>query len=99
MRNQFMCLAATLLTAGSAAAYNSGAETNAAVVRAVNNVHIELKLVNYFFFSSRRRHTSLQGDWSSDVCLPILSRRAAFGGRPNMWRRHRSLAVSPLEDL
>src|SRR5205807_4057558 len=21
-----------------------------------------------FFFSSRRRHTSLQGDWSSDVC-------------------------------
>src|SRR5256885_16945308 len=28
----------------------------------------------YFFFSSRRRHTRLQGDWSSDVCssdLPI----------------------------
>src|SRR5205807_7889722 len=24
-----------------------------------------------FFFSSRRRHTRLQGDWSSDVCLPI----------------------------
>src|SRR5688500_19624551 len=26
------------------------------------------------FFSSRRRHTSLQGDWSSDVCssdLPV----------------------------
>src|SRR5688500_17047606 len=23
---------------------------------------------NGFFFSSRRRHTSLQGDWSSDVC-------------------------------
>src|SRR5256885_3417294 len=23
------------------------------------------------FFSSRRRHTRLQGDWSSDVCLPI----------------------------
>src|SRR2546426_1568918 len=22
-----------------------------------------------FFFSSRRRHTRLQGDWSSDVCL------------------------------
>src|SRR5205807_3689355 len=21
-----------------------------------------------FFFSSRRRHTTLQGDWSSDVC-------------------------------
>src|SRR2546426_1460899 len=28
-----------------------------------------------FFFSSRRRHTRLQGDWSSDVCssdLPCL---------------------------
>src|SRR5688500_20403223 len=24
-----------------------------------------------FFFSSRRRHTRLQGDWSSDVALPI----------------------------
>src|SRR5256885_112300 len=23
---------------------------------------------HYFFFSSRRRHTKLQGDWSSDVC-------------------------------
>src|SRR2546426_4881954 len=23
----------------------------------------------FFFFSSRRRHTRLQGDWSSDVCL------------------------------
>src|SRR5256885_10877161 len=31
-----------------------------------------------FFFSSRRRHTRLQGDWSSDVCssdlLVILDR-------------------------
>src|SRR2546426_2863339 len=25
-------------------------------------------LVLFFFFSSRRRHTRLQGDWSSDVC-------------------------------
>src|SRR5205807_7942035 len=31
----------------------------------------------YFFFSSRRRHTRLQGDWSSDVCSSdlILARR------------------------
>src|SRR5256885_12846467 len=31
-----------------------------------------------FFFSSRRRHTRLQGDWSSDVCssdLPSMHRR------------------------
>src|SRR5256885_4145243 len=32
-------------------------------------------LLYFFFFSSRRRHTRLQGDWSSDVCssdLPAL---------------------------
>src|SRR5205807_7247389 len=27
----------------------------------------------YFFFSSRRRHTRLQGDWSSDVCSSDLA--------------------------
>src|SRR5256885_4976590 len=29
-----------------------------------------------FFFSSRRRHTRLQGDWSSDVCSSDLETRA-----------------------
>src|SRR5256885_5587070 len=29
--------------------------------------------VVFFFFSSRRRHTRLQGDWSSDVCSSDLS--------------------------
>src|SRR5258706_10518007 len=32
----------------------------------------------YFFFSSRRRHTRLVSDWSSDVCssdLPLLHHR------------------------
>src|SRR2546426_9055406 len=28
--------------------------------------------VIFFFFSSRRRHTRLQGDWSSDVCSSDL---------------------------
>src|SRR5256885_8693151 len=28
----------------------------------------------FFFFSSRRRHTRLQGDWSSDVCSSDLER-------------------------
>src|SRR5256885_9869014 len=28
--------------------------------------------VYFFFFSSRRRHTRLQGDWSSDVCSSDL---------------------------
>src|SRR5256885_11976502 len=31
-------------------------------------------MVVVFFFSSRRRHTRLQGDWSSDVCSSDLSR-------------------------
>src|SRR6266850_801451 len=30
----------------------------------------------FFFFSSRRRHTRLQGDWSSDVCSSDLVRVA-----------------------
>src|SRR3989454_4893281 len=29
----------------------------------------------FFFFSSRRRHTRLQGDWSSDVCSSDLPQR------------------------
>src|SRR3989454_2532386 len=29
----------------------------------------------FFFFSSRRRHTRLQGDWSSDVCSSDLTAR------------------------
>src|SRR5215813_2088200 len=31
-------------------------------------------LVDYFFFSSRRRHTSCGRDWSSDVCSSDLFR-------------------------
>src|SRR5256885_3225601 len=31
-----------------------------------------LKEFCFFFFSSRRRHTRLQGDWSSDVCSSDL---------------------------
>src|SRR2546426_12522357 len=30
-------------------------------------------ILNFFFFSSRRRHTRLQGDWSSDVCSSDLA--------------------------
>src|SRR6266446_2836368 len=35
----------------------------------------------FFFFSSRRRHTRLQGDWSSDVCSSDLP----FSCKPE-WR-------------
>src|SRR6478735_3700053 len=33
---------------------------------------VQRELAEYFFFSSRRRHTILQGDWSSDVCSSDL---------------------------
>src|SRR2546426_10755949 len=33
----------------------------------------------FFFFSSRRRHTRLQGDWSSDVCSSDLLGLSAAG--------------------
>src|SRR5256885_12000666 len=32
-----------------------------------------------FFFSSRRRHTRLQGDWSSDVCSSDLCTQFVHG--------------------
>src|SRR6266446_7515844 len=35
---------------------------------------------NKFFFSSRRRHTRLQGDWSSDVCSADLDLSGADRG-------------------
>src|SRR6266850_1233580 len=36
----------------------------------------------FFFFSSRRRHTRLQGDWSSDVCSSDL-----LGAKDGIWDR------------
>src|ERR1022692_3438739 len=35
-------------------------------------------VVCFFFFSSRRRHTRLQGDWSQTCALPIWIRRASL---------------------
>src|SRR2546426_8336073 len=35
-------------------------------------VYVDERFV-FFFFSSRRRHTRLQGDWSSDVCSSDLT--------------------------
>src|SRR5256885_10727678 len=35
-------------------------------------IRSECNSVLFFFFSSRRRHTRLQGDWSSDVCSSDL---------------------------
>src|SRR5256885_5485919 len=36
------------------------------------SIILSVNPVYFFFFSSRRRHTRLQGDWSSDVCSSDL---------------------------
>src|SRR5256885_7172965 len=43
---------------------------------AISNLEYRISDVRFqcFFFSSRRRHTRLQGDWSSDVCSSDLGR-------------------------
>src|SRR5688500_9019949 len=46
----------------------------------------------YFFFSSRRRHTRLQGGWSSDVCSSDRIDEAAFLVDADEQRRRRHLA-------
>src|SRR6478735_2069625 len=44
--------------------------------------------MSLFFFSSRRRHTRLQGDWSSDVCSSDLILSSARRDRLSLtyWR-------------
>src|ERR1022692_5104467 len=44
--------------------------------------------VFFFFFSSRRRHTRLQGDWSSDVCSSDLGCSREDSGNC-CWHRRR----------
>src|SRR5688500_20290981 len=44
-------------------------------------------MINVFFFSSRRRHTRLQGDWSSDVCSSDLERADTTGVAREFKRR------------
>src|SRR5256885_9895590 len=55
-----------------------------------------------FFFSSRRRHTRLQGDWSSDVCSSdLLGRVRARDERAGAWRGvcHRIAGISPVRPV
>src|SRR2546426_9001953 len=65
-------------------------------------------IVLFFFFSSRRRHTRLQGDWSSDVCSSDLGMaftvwdEVAFGPANLGWpreqiTRHVDRALARLE--
>src|SRR5256885_6963129 len=62
-------------------------------------MHLEKHIGLCFFFSSRRRHTRLQGDWSSDVCSSDLPRRvhpAAARAARGEWRgRDRRRAGGP----
>src|SRR5256885_9880230 len=54
-----------------------------------------INLTLILFFSSRRRHTRLQGDWSSDVCssdlVPIKQR--AGDGKPKRQAAHSAMAT------
>src|SRR5256885_3585927 len=61
----------------------------------VKDCFLDLELLCFiFFFSSRRRHTRLQGDWSSDVCSSDLREHA-----PAAFRAYdRSLTHSPPRD-
>src|SRR5205807_176968 len=58
----------------------------------------------YFFFPSRRRHTRLQGDWSSDVCSSDLPAAGpggpiASGSMTTVRPEHVTTAAVPPRDL
>src|SRR6266446_8260105 len=59
----------------------------------------ELHQYIFFFFSSRRRHTRLQGDWSSDVCSSDLARAARFGLMTLAMIPYRLALVPPVRSL
>src|SRR3989454_12827740 len=50
-----------------------------------------------FFFSSRRRHTRLQGDWSSDVCSSDLEEAPIRFAQSQVLSKHSSQLESDLE--
>src|SRR5690242_21656178 len=52
-----------------------------------------------FFFSSRRRHTRLTCDWSSDVCSSDLSLRQMLPGRPLPTQKLLDIAVQTASAL
>src|SRR5256885_4836656 len=54
-----------------------------------------------FFFSSRRRHTRLQGDWSSDVCSSDLGGKTYHPWDPETYahQAHSPAAKLPEDDL
>src|SRR5439155_10672522 len=57
--------------------------------------------IDFFFFSSRRRHTSWPRDWSSDVCSSDLRTRSIARSvlRHRATERAIDRVLHPLEDL
>src|SRR3989454_6608319 len=53
----------------------------------------------FFFFSSRRRHTRLQGDWSSDVCSSDLLPGVRIHAEPSMGTTGIALSVAKTEEI
>src|SRR5256885_11751959 len=49
----------------------------------------------FFFFSSRRRHTRLQGDWSSDVCSSDLVAPPRVPGISRLSSKPQGLKIPP----
>src|SRR5256885_13242353 len=49
------------------------------ISKMVRSSSVTSRSSSVFFFSSRRRHTRLQGDWSSDVCSSDLFARVLNG--------------------
>src|SRR5688572_33345872 len=50
---------------------------SAAVVESISKI-VKIRVYFCFFFSSRRRHTRFDCDWSSDVCSSDLVNRGTF---------------------
>src|SRR5256885_12820239 len=68
--------------------YNNVMTTGYVMGKPFLKIWRESGLVDRFFFASRRRHTRLQGDWSSDVCSSDLPHLPP-GGEPGGARRPR----------
>src|SRR5256885_4853288 len=54
---------------------------------------------SFFFFSSRRRHTRLQGDWSSDVCSSDLTANAVGEKMRQIARNRQVLCITHLPQV
>src|SRR5437016_8714930 len=52
-----------------------------------------------FFFSSRRRHTRLVSDWSSDVCSSDLKLAGALAFRIGEFSKEPIAVVTPIAEM